>query len=286
LTLLPDGQPAPLTASSHGTGQLIAAALDAGCRTIVLGVGGSACTDGGAGMLTALGARLLGADGLPLPPGGAALVNLAALDLSTLDGRVGETTFVLASDVDNPLLGPHGAAAVYGPQKGASPEDVALLETGLARLAQAVAEVTGRELASAPGAGAAGGVGFAALAVLAAAQRPGIEVVLDLVGLADQLDGAALVVTGEGRLDTQSLHGKAPIGVARAAARAGVPVLAVAGSCELDAETLRAAGISGCYPLTDIEPELARSKANAAPLLTQVATRLARAWLTLDADPA
>jgi glycerate kinase len=235
-------------------------------------------------MLTALGARLLGADGLPLPPGGAALVDLATLDLSTLDGRVAETTFVLASDVDNPLLGPHGAAAVYGPQKGASPEDIALLETGLARLAQAVAEATGRELASAPGAGAAGGVGLAALAVLAAAQRPGIEVVLDLVGLADQLDGAALVVTGEGRLDTQSLHGKAPIGVARAAARAGVPVLAVAGSCELDAETLRAAGIGGCYPLTDIEPELARSTANAAPLLTQVATRLAKDWLTLDAD--
>ena len=163
------GAPSPLDATSAGTGDLIAAALRAGCRRIVLGVGGSACTDGGAGMLTALGARLLDAAGQDLPPGGASLSRLASLDLSELD--LSEVDIELASDVDNPLYGPNGAAFVYGPQKGASPDDVEVLDTALRHWAS----IAGPEFAERPGAGAAGGVGFAAMAVLGARMRPGID---------------------------------------------------------------------------------------------------------------
>ncbi|MGY1620430.1 glycerate kinase, partial [Geodermatophilus sp. SYSU D00691] len=228
-------RPRPRTATTRGTGELLRAALDSGCRTLVLGVGGSATTDGGAGLLEALGARLLDAGGRPLPPGGAALRDLARLDLSGLDPRLAECTVTLASDVDNPLLGPRGAAAVFGPQKGADADDVAVLEAGLARWAEAVAAAIGRDLAPAAGAGAAGGTGFAALAVLGARPRPGIDVVLDEIGADRVLAGAALVVVGEGRLDEQSLGGKAPVGVARRVPP-GVPVVAVCGDCTVPAE--------------------------------------------------
>ncbi|MDP9222119.1 MAG: glycerate kinase, partial [Actinomycetota bacterium] len=186
LVLLPVDRLEPLAASSFGTGQLIAAALDRGCLRIVLGVGGSACTDGGAGMLQALGARFLDAHGRDLPRGGGPLLDLATVDLAALDPRLAGVDFVLASDVDNPLLGPRGAAHVYGPQKGASPQDVELLDAALAKLAAAWDPVA----AEAPGAGAAGGVGYAALAVLHATPRSGIDVVLDLVAFDSALGGA------------------------------------------------------------------------------------------------
>ncbi|MFE7501055.1 glycerate kinase, partial [Streptomyces albidoflavus] len=179
---LPGGVPAPLTATTHGSGELIAAALDAGARTLVFGVGGSATTDGGAGMLTALGARLLTADGTPVGPGGAALAELARADLSGLDPRLAEVDLVLASDVDNPLTGPTGAAAVYGPQKGADEDDVRTLDAALTHYARVLTEALGdrvAEAAEAPGAGAAGGIGFGALVGLGARFRPGIEVMLD-----------------------------------------------------------------------------------------------------------
>jgi glycerate kinase len=276
LRLLAPDRLAPRTASSYGTGEVVRAAIEHGCHTVVLGIGGSASTDGGAGMLSALGARLHDAAGTDLAPGGGPLADLERLDLSGLHPGVAGTRVVVACDVDNPLLGPHGAAAVYGPQKGAHADDVVALDAALRRWADVVEEVTGRPgVRERAGAGAAGGVGFAALAVLDAELRPGIELVLDLVGFADRLPGADLVVTGEGSLDEQTLHGKAPAGVAAAAGRAGVPVVAVAGRVALDPDRLRAAGIEAAYALTDIEPDLARSMAEAGPLLERLAARLA-----------
>ncbi len=261
------GAPAPLTATSAGTGDVIAAAVRAGCRRIVLGVGGSACTDGGAGMLAVLGARLLDEAGRELPFGGAALARLASLDVSGMS----EVDIELASDVDNPLYGPRGAAAVYGPQKGASPDDVERLDAALRHWAS----IAGPEFAERPGAGAAGGVGFAAMAVLGARMRPGIELLLDLLGFDAALTGASLVVTGEGSLDEQTLSGKAPAGVARLAAAKGIPCVAVSGRCRLSSADLTAAGISAAYALTDLEPDPGRCMAEAAPLLRRLARRLA-----------
>ena len=281
LNRLPGGQLAALTASSGGLGQLVRAALDAGCRRIVLGIGGSASTDGGAGMLAELGVRLLDADGAPLPPGGGALERLDRVDLSGLHPAVGSTEVLLASDVDNPLLGPTGAAEVYGPQKGASPADVQVLERGLSQLVTVLVEELPnvKDAASAPGAGAAGGVGFAALALLGAQPRPGIDLLLELIDFQARLPGADLVVTGEGSLDVQTLHGKAPAGVAAAARAAGVPVVAVAGRSLLRTDELAGAGIAAAYPLSEIEPNPVRSMAHAGPLLQQMGQRIAQDWL-------
>lgn len=273
LARLPGPEGAPLEATSAGTGEVIRAALDAGCRTIVLGLGGSACTDGGAGLLRALGVRLTDTDGRELPAGGAALRELAAVDMSGLHPAVAGAEIVVASDVNNPLLGPHGAAAVYGPQKGATPDQVALLDTALGQLVKVLAADLGVCPATAelPGAGAAGGVGYAALAVLGATVRPGIEYLLDLVGFHQHLPGAALVITGEGSLDQQTLHGKAPAGVAAAARAAGVPVVAVAGRCLLTGLELRAAGFTTAYAIADLEPDARRCIGEAGPLLERLA---------------
>jgi glycerate kinase len=291
LALLPSGEFAPLTATSRGVGELLLAACRMGAKRIVLGVGGVATTDGGAGLLQSLGARLLDDDARDLPDGGAALNRLADLDLSRLRDLSG-VEFWLASDVDNPLLGPSGAASVYGPQKGASDDDVQLLEAGLARWADiAEAAVAARRgdsvqsppfrVADEPGAGAAGGLGFAALLFLGARMRPGIELMLELASFGERLDGARLVITGEGSLDAQTLHGKAPVGVARAAAahQPPVPVIAVAGRCALSPDQLRAAGISAAYALTDIEPDVTQCMANAGPLIERLTERIAAEWL-------
>lgn len=271
--------PRPLEATSFGTGQLITAALDAGCDTVILGIGGSANTDGGAGMLQALGVSFSDSSGHALGPGGGALSTLAALDLSGLDPRVAHTRFVLATDVDNPLLGEHGAAAVFAPQKGATAAQVEELERGLGRLAASVAQAVGRDHSTMPGAGAAGGVGFAALALLGAEARPGIDLMLEMVGFAALLDGAALVVTGEGSLDEQSLRGKAPVGVARAAALQGVPTVAVAGRTTLPDDMLVQAGFRRTYTLQQVEPDLARCIAGAGPLVCGIGERIAVDWL-------
>ncbi|GAA2137710.1 glycerate kinase [Arthrobacter humicola] len=264
-------------ASSLGTGELIRAALDAGCRQIILGVGGSANTDGGAGVLQGLGARLLDADGRELPLGGAALARLAWIDFSGFDSRLDEARFVLASDVDNPLLGPSGAARIFGPQKGATPADVVLLDAALAHFVQVLtSEIGPRALraAEAPGAGAAGGVGYAAIAALAATRRPGIDVVLEFTGLAERLSGADLVITGEGSLDEQTLLGKTPAGVARAARRAGVPVVAVCGRTTLTPEQQKESGFQQVYPLTSLEAKVETCIAEAGPLLEQLGKRI------------
>src|SRR5215472_1446292 len=255
LRRLPGGVFAPLDASTYGVGQVIAAALKAGAGTIVLGIGGSSSTDGGAGMVTALGARLTGSSGEPVPLGGAGLAGLAGVDAAGLDARLAQTEVLVACDVANPLLGPSGAAAVFGPQKGATAADIALLEEALARWAVLTASVTGHDLSGAPGAGAAGGTGFAALAYLGARLLPGIDLVLGLTGFDAAAAGAALVITGEGSLDHQTLGGKAPLGVARASARHGVPVAAVAGRIELSAAELAGAGFAAAYALGEIEPD-------------------------------
>ncbi|MFJ4046068.1 glycerate kinase [Microbacterium sp. NPDC089987] len=275
LEVLPDGEKDALGATSRGTGELIAAALDRGATSIVLGVGGSACTDGGAGMLQALGVALRTED-RPVRPGGAGLTDLVSADISGLDPRLAGVSFVLAADVDNPLLGDRGAAAVFAPQKGASADDVAVLEAGLSRLAELVDVLPGvRASASAPGAGAAGGVGYAALAVLGAVREPGIDVIQRLTGLEARIADADLVITGEGSLDDQSLGGKTPLGVSAAAARAGKPVVAVCGRTTLDAAQAASAGFAKVYALSDIEPEPAKSMANAVPLLREVGRAIA-----------
>ncbi|MFE6194405.1 glycerate kinase [Streptomyces sp. NPDC057838] len=282
LQRLPAGVLAPLTASTHGSGELLRAALDAGARTIVFGVGGSATTDGGAGMLSALGARFLDAHGEPVPPGGGGLAGLASADLSGLDPRLTEVELVLASDVDNPLTGPKGAPAVYGPQKGASPDDVRALDAALAHFAKVLEGTAGpraAEYAASPGAGAAGGIGYGAL-LLGARFRPGIEVMLDVLGFAPALDRADLVITGEGSLDEQTLHGKAPAGVAAAARAADKDVVAVCGRLALPPEVLGRAGIRRAYPLTDAEPDVAKCIAEAGPILERVAERIGRDFLT------
>ncbi|MFJ6573191.1 glycerate kinase [Streptomyces sp. NPDC091292] len=282
LQLLPEGEFAPLTATTYGSGELLRAALDAGARTLVFGVGGSATTDGGAGMLAALGARFLDADGAPVAPGGGPLSTLATADLSGIDPRFAEVDLVLASDVDNPLTGPKGAPAVYGPQKGATPDDVAALDAALAHFARVLEKSAGSraaECAQAPGAGAAGGIGYGALVGLGARFRPGIEVMLDVLGFAPALERASLVITGEGSLDEQTLHGKAPAGVAAAARAGGKEVVAVCGRLALAPEALGRAGIRRAYALTDVEPDVSRCIANAGPLLEQVAERIATDFL-------
>ncbi|SEB64518.1 glycerate kinase [Arthrobacter woluwensis] len=273
LAVLPGGVKDGRGATSLGTGQLIRAALDAGARTIVLGVGGSANTDGGAGVIKGLGGRFLDASGAELPDGGAALAALDHIDLSGLDVRLERTRFILASDVDNPLLGSQGAPAVFGPQKGLSPEDVTELDATLAHFV----EVLGREIglqastaAAAPGAGAAGGVGYAALAVLNAERRRGVDVVLDFTGLSEKLDGATLVITGEGSLDEQSLGGKTPMGVADAARAAGVPVVAVCGRTTLTDAQISTSGIQAVYSLTSIEEDVEKCITQAGPLVEKL----------------
>jgi len=279
LSMLPGGRLDPPRSSTYGLGLVIADAIRRGATTVVLGLGGSASTDGGAGMVQALGARLLDADGHDLQPGGGALANLAHLDLAPLRARLEAVKIIVASDVDNPLLGPNGAAAVFGPQKGAQPQDVQMLERGLRHWSELVSQATERNDTERPGAGAAGGAGYAALAVLNAEIRPGIELILDLIDFDAKVAGADLVVTGEGSLDEQSLAGKAPVGVARAAAKAGVPVIAVAGRLQLSQQRLQDAGISAAYPLSDLEPDPDRSIANASTLLRQLGTHIAKDWL-------
>lgn len=276
LVRLPSGRLEPLTATSRGVGEVIAAAIEAGCSEIVVGVGGSASTDGGAGLVRAIGARLLDADGRDIGDGGAALPALAAVDLTELHRRIAGVRIVLASDVDNPLIGPRGAAAVYAPQKGASEPSVTALDAALGHWADVVSRATGGDDRDKPGAGAAGGVGFAALSLLGAELRPGIDLVLELVGFDAALDDADLVVTGEGSLDEQTLHGKAPAGVAAAAAARGVPVVAVCGRNMLTPAQLDMAGIRGVYALTDLEPDVQRCLAEPTPLLVLLGAQIAR----------
>jgi glycerate kinase len=281
LERLPGGRPAPLEATTRGTGELLRAVLDLGARQVVVGTGGGAASDGGAGMAAALGARLLDRDGVELPPGGAALLRLARVDRSGLDRRLPAVRVTVACDEDIPLVGPEGAAQAGGRRAGAGPDEVLVLDSALRRYARVLADDLGLDLAATPGAGAAGGLGAGAVAFLGAELRPGIEPILELTGFQRAVDGADLVVTGEGRLDARSLGGGVPLGVARAAAGHGVPVVALAGEVEVADRELRAAGFEEAHALLELEPDPARAMAEAGPLLERLAERVGRAWASL-----
>ncbi|MFV8825902.1 glycerate kinase [Thauera sp. WH-2] len=247
LTLVPPADRNPLVTSSRGTGELIRAALDAGARRFILGIGGSATNDGGAGMVQALGARLLDAQGREIGPGGGALAALDRIDVSALDPRLAASHIEVACDVDNPLTGVRGASAVFGPQKGATPGMVAVLDENLARFARIVERDLCVTVDPVPGAGAAGGMGAAMLAFFGATLRPGIEIVTAAVGLDAHVRDADLVITGEGRIDFQTVHGKTPIGVARVAKRHGRPVIGIAGSLGSGVDAVYAHGIDAVF---------------------------------------
>lgn len=264
--------------STFGTGELIKAALDAGAERVILAIGGSATNDAGTGMLSALGARFLDRDDQPLPAGGLSLAQLARIDLTGLDPRLNSVQFEVAADVNNPLCGLQGASHIFGPQKGASPEQVLALDAALGHFAEHSAQALGRDDSEYPGSGAAGGMGFAAKAYLNASFLPGVEVVADLTGLADALEGADLVITGEGRFDAQTLRGKTPFGVARMAQRSNVPVIVLAGTLGEGYADLYAHGISAAFAVTSGPMTLEFACANAAALLHDRARDIARVW--------
>ncbi|MDQ2138852.1 glycerate kinase [Alcaligenaceae bacterium B3P038] len=266
-------------ASTFGVGETILAALDAGAQRIVIGLGGSATNDGGAGMLQALGVTLRDAAGVDLVPGGAALADLASIDTTHLDARLMTVRVEAATDVDNPLCGESGASAIFGPQKGATPQDVLALDAALAHFAAVCADKLGRDVSGEPGTGAAGGTGFALQAFVQAQFRPGIELVAELTGLAATVADADLVFTGEGRMDAQTLRGKTPAGVARVAQQAGVPVVAIAGSLGPGYDALYAAGLTAAVSLACGPMTLKEACDRAGDLLTERARDMSRLWL-------
>ena len=266
------------SSTTYGTGELIRAALDAGAQRIILAIGGSATNDGGAGAMQALGVQLLDAASQPLPPGGLALTRLSHISLESLDPRLAQVRFEIAADVNNPLCGPHGASAIFGPQKGASPEQVAQLDAALGHFADHCAQVLANDVRDQPGSGAAGGLGFAAKAFLGARCRPGVEVVAELVGLDDAVRGADLVITGEGRFDAQTLRGKTPFGVARVAQRHGVPVIVIAGTLGDGYEQMYAHGVDAAFALPSGPMSLEQACSEAPRLLRERAADIARVW--------
>ncbi len=278
LVLVPLERRNPALTTTAGVGELLRHALEAGARRFVVGIGGSATNDGGAGMAQALGYRLLDAGGAELPPGGRALARLARIHAGLIDARWKGVTVEVAVDVTNPLTGPEGASAVYGPQKGADAAMVRELDEALAHLGVIVRRDLGVDVTALPGGGAAGGLGAGLVAFLGARLRPGAEMVLDVVRMRAKLRGAALVITGEGRLDAQTAFGKAPARLAELAAAAGVPVVALAGSVDADAETLRQLGILAVSSIPDAPMSLEEAIARAAPLLEAAAARAGR-WL-------
>ncbi len=250
LPLVPVDRRDPMITTTRGTGELIVAALDEGCQEVIVGIGGSATNDGGAGMAQALGVSLKDKDGHEIGPGGGALIHTRSVDMRGLDKRVARTKFVVACDVDNPLVGPKGASAVYGPQKGATPQQVEMLDQSLRHFAGVVMESLGVDVADLPGAGAAGGLGGGLVAFLGASLEPGIRIVLDAVRFHERVQGADLVITGEGAIDDQTAYGKVPVGVARAAKEFGVPVVAIGGAVSTSARNLYDQGIDAVFSCT------------------------------------
>ena len=279
LRLLAPAQYDPENASTYGVGQLMRIALEAGCRTLILGIGGSATNDGGAGMAQALGAKLLDAEGRELPSGGAALLNLTAIER---EGFVlpPEIRVIAACDVDNPLAGPEGAAFVYGPQKGATPAQAEKLNAALTHYGRMLDRETGREIANFPGAGAAGGLGAGLLAFCHAELKPGIDLVMEAVGFDAALTGCDIVFTGEGRLDGQTGRGKVIAGVAKRAKAAGIPVIALTGSLADGAEAaLRPEGLTAALPILDAPQNVEAAMRDAYRLLEDATERALRLLL-------
>lgn len=247
LALLSPEQRNPMLTSTYGTGQLIRIALNAGAKKFIIGLGGSATNDGGAGMLQALGGHLLDKNGNEIPLGGGGLAHLTEINLDQLDYRIKTSTFQIACDVSNPLLGPQGASAIFGPQKGATPEMVEQLDANLSHFSQLIYQTHGIDLASRPGTGAAGGTSLCLIAFMNGQLRPGVDIVIDAVGLDAAVADADLVITGEGRIDSQSIRGKTPVGVARIAKKHGVPVIAIGGGLADDTAVVHQHGIDAVF---------------------------------------
>lgn len=265
----------PLIATTFGTGELIKAALDLGVRHFIVGIGGSATNDGGAGMLQALGIKLLDDNNQELEHGGAALAKLSHIDLATMDERLKQCTFIAACDVNNPLTGVNGASATFGPQKGATPEMVALLDDALRHYAAIIKRDLGIEVDAIAGAGAAGGMGAALLGFLNAKLKPGIEMVMEAVELAEKVKGADLVITGEGRIDGQTAQGKTPVGVARIAKMESIPVIALAGSVGPGVEAVYEKGIDALFPVVHGAVSLDEALTKGSENLARAARNLA-----------
>ena len=276
LPLLSEEERNPLIVSTYGTGQLISRCLDEGYRNILLGLGGSATNDAGTGMLRALGVRFLDEAGVPLPEGGGSLGALRTIDLSGMDPRIAEARFTCVTDVRNPLCGDNGASRIFGPQKGASDEDVALLDAALATFAQVVHRQLGVDVADVPGAGAAGGTGAGALALLGAELRPGFDLLADLYGFDERIAGADLIITGEGRLDAQTESGKVVSGVCARAAKQGVPVVALCGSVTVTAKEMDALGLAGALSIVGGPCALSEAVKNAYKWTRERAEQLMR----------
>jgi len=276
LPLLKDHERNPAVTSTYGTGQLIRAALDAGAKRLIVGIGGSATNDGGAGMAQALGARLLDGSGREIPRGGLGLKDLATIDVSGMDPRLCDLEVIVACDVTNPLTGPEGASAVYGPQKGATPEMVVELDSALAHYARIIREQLGKDVENESGAGAAGGLGAGLMAFLNATLKPGVDIVIEATRLADRIAGSDFVITGEGRLDSQTRRGKTPMGVARVARELGVPVIGVAGQVAGDADALHDLGFVALVPIADGPMTLDESLSRASSLLQRTGARIMR----------
>ncbi|MFC1897786.1 glycerate kinase [Chloroflexota bacterium] len=276
ITLVPPEKLNPLVATTYGTGELIRAALDAGCRRLIIGIGGSATNDGGAGMAQALGAKLLDEGGKQLPWGGAALAKLRRIDITGLDRRLSECEIIAACDVTNPLCGKQGASRVYGPQKGATKEMCQQLDEALTNYAEIVKRDLGLDVMDMPGAGAAGGLGAGLVSFLKASMMPGIEIVSEVVGLTNYLKEASLVFTGEGRIDSQTLFGKTVAGVSTKAKALHIPVVAIAGEVAGDYKELYQHGIDVTLSIAPGPISLKQSMANAEQLITDAAERALR----------
>lgn len=276
IQLLQPSQRDACHSSTYGTGQLILAALDAGAKQISLTIGGSATNDAGAGLLNALGAKFLDADHQVLPAGGIALQNLALIDLENFDSRIQQTKFLLAADVTNPLCGPNGASHIFGPQKGASPQQVLALDQALSHFADVTTQYFDFDQRNEAGAGAAGGLGFAAKTFLKAEFRSGVEVIAELNQLTAKIQGADWVITGEGKFDEQTLNGKTPFGVAKIAQATNVPVIVIAGTLGQNYQALYGHGITAAFSLTSGPTSLEEACQNAAELIRARTTDIAR----------
>lgn len=276
ITLIAKEERNPQITTTYGTGQLIKAALDQGIRKLIIGIGGSATNDGGSGMARALGVKFLDAEGQELPNGGAALTRLDRIDLSQLDQRLNETTILVASDVDNPLCGPHGASAVYGPQKGATPMMVEELDKALEHYAIIAKNTMAEDVLERPGAGAAGGLGAGLMLFTPAQLRPGVKLVLDVIGFEEKVKQADFVITGEGRTDFQTAHGKAPVGVAQAARKYNIPTFCISGGLGQGCEEVYSQGIAGLLSIVPEPMDLEECINSADELIQGAASRLCR----------
>lgn len=274
--LVPREKRNPLLTTTKGTGELIRAALDRGVKQIVIGIGGSATNDGGAGMAQALGARLLDKDGNPVGFGGGELNKLYSIDLTQLDPRLKDVHIEVACDVDNPLTGERGASAVFGPQKGATPKMVSTLDANLVHYAQVVKDALGVDVDQIPGAGAAGGLGAGLIAFLGASLKRGVDVVAEAVQLEKHMDQASLVITGEGKIDGQTIYGKTPVGVAKRAKKYGIPVIGIAGVLGEGCDAVYSHGIDALFSIVPGTVSLETALANGEKYTEQLAESLAK----------